>query len=362
VHKDFYMARFLFVCLALVLGFSVHAKDLPQGGFLLNGPVFPSLANDGRPLILAHAQIEGDQIQWTFVSDDSGAARSCKEHNKCKRLVQGPRHLVQWTNSGNITILSTHRAANVANAVISSDLDEQHIYRALDTLLNDASLKLTATGGTMNAKQGRRSAPRTITWHPLSLDDALTGHALADFYFEYLQIAETGQCVLKQFAQTVASSAATPAQTDMLNATRYYRELLDVQAHVRQYNGMPRNDLTTVLRPAQELMMNRHLALMTILREGAGLFPDATSDDATAGAEAKPPSAMEVLDRMHRLVHSAEGERLNTRSGGYLEHIITTRPRAYLAAIQFEQRLRQLDGSRANKLRAICADYTLGEN
>ena len=362
MYKGISMKRILLACFAIMFGLTAQARDLPQGGFLLLGTVFSSPNDEFPQLILPHAQIEGDQIQWSFVTARPGDARSCKEDNKCKRVAVGPRHRVQWSNSGTLTVLGTERAPKLANAVISTALDEQHVFRALDNLLENANLKLTATGGSMSAKSGRRAAPRTITWHPLSLEETVTGLAFSSYFFadRFLR-PDLAQCALKQFAQSANAPSPTPEQSDVLHAAQYYREIMDIQAQIIRYAGMPRNDLTDIFRPAEDLTLSRQRILRTILDEGKLLFPTPSDDDSADPTDLTPSSAIEILDGIHRYANNAKAERLNARSGGYLDHIVTTRPRQYLAAIQFEQRLQRLNAAGDDKMRAICADFTLSK-
>ena len=136
---------------------SATAKELPQGGFLLTGPVLPGIQSGHIVPVLVHADIKGDTIHWSFSTTFNGDAYSCEDTGKCARTVHTMAHQIDWQDDGTVKILDTHRTTGEG---LSVDRGEDiYVYAALHNFLDNAQLDLDANGGVMIARAGRRSCP-----------------------------------------------------------------------------------------------------------------------------------------------------------------------------------------------------------
>ena len=341
-----YIARFATVWFLAFAASTVSAKDLPQGEFLLTGPVFPGIQQGHIVPVLAHARIEGNRIHWSFMTSYGGDDISCQNFDKCSRVVQTLTYDVAWDDKGVIRIEDSHRVSGKGLGVDRND--SLHIYAALRSFVDGAELNLTEDGGTMTGRVGRRTSPRVVQWHPLSLQQTLEAQS---FMLSFEQsFARLNHCGIRQFAEIAAKPDPSPIEKEILAAGKYYQSITEFNDTISYYFG---GDIPADKQASIDEAKAKDMALRVIMVFGSEVVRDAREQGKPA------PSDADILLGISQDIPASLRARTEEFAPGYLDEVLTTRQAEYLAVIRHQNRYAEMIQSGADPLAAICKNIRM---
>ena len=339
----------LFVALfACILATNAPAKDLPKGEFLLTGPVLPGVQDGKIVPVFVHATTTANRIEWSFLTSFSSDDYFCQQYQKCQNIVQTLSHTVDWKDDGTLRLLKTDRKTGDGLAIDRPREDALYVYDALQSLLNNAKLTLTADGGSLTSQAGRRSTARSVTWHPMTLQQ--TQEAIAFVKSFELSFGELDFCALRQYADIVANPNRTELDAEILAAGRF-AHILEQATNTSNYyfaSAVPADkvDATEFARVQSDVLYLLRVNGRFIL------------DDARDAGEPDLTSA-QLWFELSKQLSGPLGKRINDLAPGYLETATTTLQTEIIAAIRHSARLRDAGSYGGNLMQAVCNDIRL---
>jgi len=341
------MRRILALIFALSALHPAYANDLPEGDFLLTGPVLPGIQEGYIVPITVHASIRDNRIHWSLMTSYGADAMGCETHGKCDRINQSLVHHVTLADDGTLSLDKIDRERGKHLTVDRPDEDETYVFGALNMLIDGAKLTLTEQGGTLHSRAGRRATARKITLHPLSLEQ--TQQALAFILSFEVSLAQMNHCAIRQFAEIAAKPNPDPIESEILAAARFYGEQMELNDLARYY---------VLTDPPAELADEVALASGKYELSRAMLFFGSRLQ--MLADEAEPLSDAQIWTGLaQEFTQSGLAARFEKEVPGYFDEIVSTRADEILAALKIQQRFANAMREGQVPLTLLCSDLRM---
>ncbi|WP_425052212.1 hypothetical protein [Psychromarinibacter sp. S121] len=320
------------------------AKDLPEGTFAVVGDVFPAV-NEGLMVpVFAHVTTTADTLEWRFFTGFPATDDMCKNFGKCQTVVQGLTQQVSW--DGRLSLNASTHASGEGMTIDRPDIDPITIYGALDEFIDGAMLDMDAGGGTL-AQGGRRGNPREVTLIPATLEELRDAVALVKTFEQSL--AKLEGCAVRQVLDFGTLSDPTPAQREVLLASRYAGWLDQLEAERGYYflDEPPESENERIDRLTMQRNAVNIARAMPLQEVAEGMLSDAPlPDDTIIGLSA---AALELLET--RMAEDYDAMRTE---------ILESRRDELLALIRLSARYAVRMSEGWDPITALCNDITLG--